>query len=122
MNVKAPYAMMMLQSRMTGSRLPHAVLAMCRGNPDCAVQLVTIMVLWAACFPLITLGLSSSPHLTFAAMRSGLAGAALVIGGASWSGKVDSAMAAADRRAWQRLRRAARLGRPRGWTDDSKPT
>lgn len=26
------------------------------------------MILWAACFPLITIGLLSSPHLTFAAM------------------------------------------------------
>lgn len=36
------------------------------------------MVLWALCFPLITVGLSSSPHLTFAALRAVLAGAALV--------------------------------------------
>lgn len=36
------------------------------------------MLLWALCFPLITVGLALSPHLTFAALRAALAGAALV--------------------------------------------
>ena len=37
------------------------------------------MGLGAACYPLITTGLSHAPHLTFAAMRAMLAGAALLI-------------------------------------------
>ena len=37
------------------------------------------MLLWAACFPLITAGLSYSPHLTFATMRAVLAGATLTM-------------------------------------------
>lgn len=36
------------------------------------------MVLWAACFPLITTGLALAPHLTFAAMRALIAGSSLV--------------------------------------------
>jgi len=36
------------------------------------------MILWAACFPLISLALPSSPHLTLAAMRAILAGAVLL--------------------------------------------
>ncbi len=36
------------------------------------------MLLWAACFPLITAGLALAPHLTFAALRAFVAGAALV--------------------------------------------
>lgn len=47
-------------------------------SPNHAFRLALVMLLGAACFPLITLGLSSSPHLTFAAMRAILAGAALV--------------------------------------------
>lgn len=41
-------------------------------------QIVLVMVLWAACFPLITAGIVYSPHLTFAALRAVLAGAALI--------------------------------------------
>ncbi len=37
------------------------------------------MGLWAACYPLITTGLSYAPHLTFAAIRAVIAGAALLI-------------------------------------------
>jgi drug/metabolite transporter (DMT)-like permease len=36
------------------------------------------MMLWAICFPLITVGIAFSPHLTFAALRALLAGAVLV--------------------------------------------
>jgi drug/metabolite transporter (DMT)-like permease len=43
-----------------------------------AFRLVAVMVLWAACFPLITIGLDLSPHLAFAAMRAALAGACLL--------------------------------------------
>lgn len=37
------------------------------------------MVLWASCFPLITIGLDLAPHLAFAAMRAALAGLCLVV-------------------------------------------
>lgn len=37
------------------------------------------MFLWAVCFPLIVLGLSEAPHLTFATLRAVLAGVALLI-------------------------------------------
>lgn len=37
-----------------------------------------VMSLWAACYPLIALGLAEAPHLTFAALRAGIAGAALL--------------------------------------------
>jgi drug/metabolite transporter (DMT)-like permease len=40
------------------------------------------MGLWAACFPLITIGLDLAPHLAFAAMRAALAGACLLALGA----------------------------------------
>lgn len=42
-------------------------------------QILTVMFLWATCFPLIALGLPQAPHLTFAALRAFLAGAALLI-------------------------------------------
>lgn len=41
-------------------------------------RLVAVMVLWAACFPLITIGLDLAPHLAFAAMRAVLAGLCLL--------------------------------------------
>lgn len=37
------------------------------------------MLLWAACFPLISAGLKYSPHLTFATLRATLAGLSLVL-------------------------------------------
>lgn len=43
------------------------------------VQIVVVMLLWAACFPLITIGIEFSPHLTFAALRASLAGLTLTI-------------------------------------------
>ncbi len=42
------------------------------------IKVVTVMALWAACFPLITPGLALAPHLTFATMRALIAGSALV--------------------------------------------
>lgn len=42
------------------------------------IKLVFVMFLWAICFPLITIGIESSPHLTFAAARAFVAGAALL--------------------------------------------
>jgi len=43
-----------------------------------ALRLVAVMVLWASCFPLITIGLDLAPHLAFAALRAALAGACLI--------------------------------------------
>ena len=36
------------------------------------------MLLWASCYPLITVGLDSAPHLTFAVLRAVLAGTTLL--------------------------------------------
>jgi len=44
-------------------------------------KIVTVMFLWAVCFPLITAGFAYVPHLSFAAMRAFLAGAALIVAG-----------------------------------------
>jgi len=41
-------------------------------------KVISVMVLWAACFPLITTGLALAPHLTFAALRALLAGGSLL--------------------------------------------
>ncbi len=46
-------------------------------NIGTILQIVLAMLLWAACFPLITLGIEYAPHLTFAAMRAVLAGVVL---------------------------------------------
>lgn len=40
-------------------------------------QIILVMLLWAACFPLITAGIEFAPHLTFAALRAILAGLTL---------------------------------------------
>lgn len=40
-------------------------------------QIIFVMLLWAACYPLITIGIEFAPHLTFAALRAILAGLAL---------------------------------------------
>jgi drug/metabolite transporter (DMT)-like permease len=48
-----------------------------RNNDTLAV--IAVMGLWAACYPLITIGLPFAPHLTFAAMRAALAGGALLL-------------------------------------------
>ncbi len=42
------------------------------------VTVIAVMGLWAACYPLITIGLPFAPHLTFAAMRATLAGGVLL--------------------------------------------
>ncbi|MFC4352156.1 DMT family transporter [Fodinicurvata halophila] len=42
-------------------------------------RLLAVMLLWASCFPLITLGLDLAPHLAFAAMRASLAGFCLIL-------------------------------------------
>lgn len=47
--------------------------------PVAITKIVMAMLLWAACFPLITAGLRYAPHLTFATMRGVLAGVALTL-------------------------------------------
>lgn len=47
-----------------------------------AMRLLAVMVLWASCFPLITIGLDLAPHLAFAALRAALAGLCLIAFGA----------------------------------------
>ncbi len=42
-------------------------------NIGAALRLLAVMVLWASCFPLITIGLDLAPHLAFAALRAALA-------------------------------------------------
>ena len=39
---------------------------------------IFVMLLWASCYPLITVGLDSAPHLTFAVLRAVLAGTTLL--------------------------------------------
>jgi hypothetical protein len=53
------------------------------------------------------------PAPSYSSLRwgSSLAGLAIVANSPRWSRKVDAALAKADRNAWQRLRRAGRLGR-----------
>lgn len=41
------------------------------------VKVLTVMFLWAVCFPLITAGIDFAPHLTFATLRALLAGISL---------------------------------------------
>jgi len=48
-------------------------------TPVATAKIVMAMLLWAACFPLISAGLKFSPHLTFATLRAVLAGAALTL-------------------------------------------
>lgn len=43
------------------------------------LTVITVMFLWAICYPLIVLGLSEAPHLSFATLRAVLAGAALLL-------------------------------------------
>lgn len=43
------------------------------------LQIILVMFLWAICFPLIALGISDAPHLTFATLRAILAGAVLLV-------------------------------------------
>lgn len=46
------------------------------------LRLLVVMSLWAACFPLITIGLDLAPHLAFATLRAALAGLCLLLLGA----------------------------------------
>ena len=42
------------------------------------LKIVAAMLLWAACYPLITVGITLAPHLSFATLRAVIAGLALV--------------------------------------------
>lgn len=48
-------------------------------NLSVNLQLIGVMLLWAICFPLISIGLPYASHLIFASMRAFLAGAALLL-------------------------------------------
>ena len=48
-------------------------------TPVAITQIILVMLLWALCYPLITVGLQYSPHLTFAALRAAIAGASLTL-------------------------------------------
>jgi|TARA_R110000787_G_scaffold20596_8_gene61323 drug/metabolite transporter (DMT)-like permease len=41
-------------------------------------KIVTVMLLWAACYPLLTIGIQLAPHLSFATLRATIAGLVLV--------------------------------------------
>lgn len=41
-------------------------------------KIVTVMLLWAACYPLLTVGIQLAPHLSFATLRAAIAGLVLV--------------------------------------------
>jgi len=43
------------------------------------LKILLVMLLWASCFPLITVGLANSPHITFATLRAFIAGVPLVL-------------------------------------------
>ena len=42
-------------------------------------KIILVMMLWAACFPLIPAGIEFAPHMTFAALRAFLAGVTLTL-------------------------------------------
>ncbi len=50
-------------------------------NLEKFAKILLVMFLWAICFPLIVAGSAHAPHLTFAALRALLAGAALLCAG-----------------------------------------
>ena len=48
-------------------------------NISTILQVITVMFLWAICFPFITWGIESAPHLTFATLRAVLSGLVLIV-------------------------------------------
>lgn len=63
-------------------------------TPGDALRLVAVMVLWAACYPLIAAGLDLAPHVTFAALRAAIAGAVLVALGLALGRRLPAGRAA----------------------------
>lgn len=49
-------------------------------DPTTSGKIVLAMLLWAACFPLLTIGIANAPRLAFATLRALLAGLALSLG------------------------------------------
>lgn len=47
-------------------------------TPVVMAKIILAMLLWAACFPLITVGIALAPHLSFATLRAVIAGLVLV--------------------------------------------
>jgi drug/metabolite transporter (DMT)-like permease len=47
-------------------------------TPVSISKIIAAMLLWAACFPLITIGITLAPHLSFATLRAAIAGLVLV--------------------------------------------
>lgn len=47
-------------------------------RPIVVGKVLLAMLLWAACFPLLTIGIEYAPHLAFATLRAGIAGFILV--------------------------------------------
>jgi drug/metabolite transporter (DMT)-like permease len=52
-------------------------------TPFSISKIIAAMLLWAACFPLITIGITLAPHLSFATLRAAIAG--LVLVGLAWA-------------------------------------
>lgn len=50
-----------------------------RVSPWVALGAIVVMLLWALCFPLITIGLKGAPPMAFAAMRAFVAGLSLLV-------------------------------------------
>lgn len=69
-------------------------------------QIILVMLLWAACFPLITAGIEFAPHLTFASLRAILAGLTL------------TGLALATRRPFPTDKRVGGGGHQTDWTGD----
>ncbi len=49
------------------------------------LQVSVVVLLWAACYPLITIGIAHAPHLSFATLRAVIA-AVVLLGIAAWLG------------------------------------
>ncbi len=70
----------MIESRTLPQTLQQSTTATQKGLPAGDVSKLTlVMFLWAICFPLIAAGLPLAPPLTFATLRSFVAGAALLL-------------------------------------------
>ncbi len=50
-----------------------------RMTPGAIFQVVLVMMLWAACYPLITAGIAYAPQLSFATLRAVIAGGSLIL-------------------------------------------
>jgi len=78
------------------SRTRHAEPTVGRLSLRVGLGATLVMLLWALCFPLISLGLADAPPMTFAGLRAALSGMVL-IGAAEWLGRP----AIRDRTLWK---------------------